>query len=235
MDFESKLKDRTAPIAIDFDTKKNVLLIAFAGLRHQLGFPMFEFNNITSGLKDINKIYLRDQQNVWFHRGLPNAGANIDGIADFLRKYTTHQSTQRIIIFGNCGGGYAALLFGHLLQASEVHAFAPKTFLNPIRRLIQNDIPYRNQIRFLLRLLFRGQRKYFDLKKVLLASPREHQNLHIHYLSNHRIDNLHALRMKVIASIHLHPYQYEQHNLIKDLKQSGKLSEIIEKAIELKN
>lgn len=235
MDFESRLKDKTSSIAVDFDTTKNVLLIAFAGMGHELGFPMFEFNNITSGLKNINKIYLRDLHNLWFHRGLPSVGENIESIADFLRQYTTHPSTQRIVIFGNSGGGYAALLFGDLLQASEIHAFAPKTFINPIRRLIQNDIPAGNRMRILLRLFFRGQRKYFDLKKVLHASTRRRENLHIYYSSGHKIDHLHAFRMKSISGVHLHPYKHEQHNLIKHLKQSGKLSEIIEKAIELKN
>ncbi len=234
MDFESTLKDKTTSIAVDFDTEKNVLLIAFAGLGHELGFPMFEFNNITSGLKNINKIYLRDLRNLWFHRGLPNVGNNIESVAHFLRQYTTHPSTQRIVVFGNSGGGYAALLFGDLLQASEIHAFAPKTFINPIRRLMQNDIPTGNRMRILLRLLLRGQGKYFDLRKILLASSEPRGKFHIHYSSSHRIDHLHAERMRSIHGIHLHPYQHGGHQLIRSLKKNGELTKIIEQAILLK-
>jgi len=90
MDFELQLNDKTAPIAIDFDKAKNVLLIAFGGLAHKIGVPMFEFNKITSGLKNINKIYVRDKNRLYYHRGLPNVGNNIDSIANYLRQYRTH-------------------------------------------------------------------------------------------------------------------------------------------------
>lgn len=233
MSFESSLKDQTVPIAIDFDTKQNVLLLAFGGLAHQLGFPMFEFNKSISALKNVNKIYLRDHHKLWYHRGMPHVGANIEGIAAFLQQYTMHPSTQRTIIFGTSGGGYAALLFGHILQADEVRAFSPKTFINPIRRIIHNDIPPGGQPQTLLWLLLHGQRKYFDLKKVFLAAPQKKRNFHIYYSANHKIDNLHAIRIRSIPGVHLHSYQHGQHNLIKGLKQSGKLSEIIERATRL--
>ena len=235
MDFESRLKDKTVPIAIDFDTKKNVLLLAFGGLARQLGLPMFEFNKITSGLKNINKIYLRDQYRQWYHRGLPDVGDNIESIATFLQQYTTHQSTHRVVVFGNSGGGYAAMLFGHILQVDEVHAFAPRTFIGPIKRLIHNDLPFGSEMQIFLRLFFHGQWKYFDLKKVFLASPKNKRNIHVHYSSGHKIDNLHASRMRSVAGVHLHPYQYERHDLVKHLKRNGKLSQIIERAILLEN
>jgi len=231
MDFESLLNDKTTPVAIDFDEKKHVLLLAFGGLANKIGFPMFEFNKITSGLKSINKIYLRDQNRLWFHRGLPDVGDDIESIATLLRQYTTHQSTHKVIVFGNSGGGYAALLFGHILQVDEVHAFAPKTYINPIKRLFQNDLPPGDQIQILLKLLFHGQREYFDLKKVFETSLNNKGEFHIYYPSGYKNDNLHASRMKNAPNVHLHPYKHHKHNLIKVLKRSGELTEIIKRAI----
>lgn len=231
MDFQSSLKDPAIPIAIDFDSKKNVLLLAFGGMIDQIGFPMFEFDKITRGMEKANKIYLRDEHRLWYHHGLPNLGENIDEIAVFLRQYTTHPSTQRIVVFGNSGGGYAALLFGHILKVDEVHAFGPRTFINPIKRLLHFDRVVRKRLFSMFRLFFRGQRKLFDLKKVFLSSPESKVNYHVYYPTNHRIDKIHATRMKSIPGFHLHPYQHNKHNLIRMLKQSGELKEIIEQSI----
>lgn len=232
VDFKSSLKDPAAPIAVDFDPRRKVLLLVFSGLAGRLGVPLFEFNKLTSGMKKINKIYLRDGQQLWYHRGLPNVGDNIDGIATFLRQYTAHQSTQRLVVIGNSAGGYAALLFGHLLQADEVHAFAPKTFIDPVKRIIHRDTP-RHATPTWRQLFFYGQRKYFDLKPVLRQARSNKRNFHLYYSSAHPIDCLHATRMKSLPGIHLHAYHYGHHNLIRNLKHNGELGQIIERAIQI--
>lgn len=231
MDFQTGLIDQSVPITIDFDPKQNVILLIFGGLAQKIGMPFFEFNNITSGLSRANKIFLRDEYRLWYHLGLPDVGKDIDAVASFLQQYTTHPSTQKIIAIGNSGGGYAALLFGTILEADEIHAFSPKTFINPIKRIINNDIPPKTGSKHLLKLFLHGQRKYFDLRKVFLSSTPHKGNFHIYYAENNKKDTLHATHMKSIPGIHLHPFHYNQHSLIRFLKQSGRLSEIIEHAI----
>lgn len=73
MNFESDIKNTSLPIAIDFDSQRQTLMLAFGELAHQLGMPMFEFNKITSELAGVNKIYLRDNYRIWYHRGLPTS------------------------------------------------------------------------------------------------------------------------------------------------------------------
>ncbi len=231
LDFQSGLMDESVPIAIQFDSKSSVLLLIFSGLAQRINMPFFEFNNITGGLDHVNKIYLRDTYRFWYHRGLPNVGNDIDEIANFLRQYTTHPSTRKTVIFGNSGGGYAALLFGHILGVDEVHAFSPKLFIDPIKRVMNNDFPPKTSISHLFSLYLHGQRKYFDLQKVFLSPVPQKGNFHIYYSKNNKIDHLQAKRMKSIPGIHLHPFQHDRHNLIKLLKRRGKLRKIIEKAI----
>lgn len=223
----------SVPISIDFEANKNVLLLAFGGLHNQLGMPSFEFSQITSEIKTINKIYLRDYSRLWYHRGLPNVGNNIAAIAACLQQYTTHSSTKKTIVLGNSGGGYAALLFGHILQADEIHAFSPKTSINPIQRIMNYDIQKLRKFVSFFELYRYGERKYFDLKPVFFAAYPQKRNVHIYYARQNRIDAFHALRMKSIPGIHLHPFQYNKHNLIKILKQNGELKAIIEQAISL--
>jgi len=235
-DFESSIADPAAPIAVDFDPGRNVLLLAFGGLAGQLGFPMFEFNRLTSGLKTANKIYLRDPHNSWYHRGLPGLADSIEGIVSLLRQYTTHESTKRCVVFGNSGGGYAALLFGHVLQVDEVHAFSPKTLIDPIKRLKLRDVPPPGfQMRDWWWLVRHGDRKYFDLKDTLAATPRGTGTFHVYYSARHRTDRLHATRLESISGIRMHSYPLAHHGLIRTLKKSGELGQIIERAMQQKS
>jgi hypothetical protein len=231
-DFESSINDPTTPIAIDFDASRNVLLLAFGGLAGRIGFPMFEFNRLTRGLQTTNKIYLRDPYNAWYHRGLPGIGADLEGVASFLKQYTKHPSTRRSIAVGNSGGGYAALLFGHLLGVDEIHAFSPKTFIDPIERLKARDVPPGFQLRDWWWLIRRGERKYFDLKDVLSQSPSCKPTVHVYYSAHHRIDRLHANRIESVGGIHAHAHPHRRHGLIQLMKKSGELAEILERAVQ---
>jgi len=241
MDFESQLKDKTVPIAIDFDKKKFVLLITFGGMALNRGFPIFEFNKITNGLKSINKIHLRDRHKWWYHRGLDGVGDNIEDIAIFLRQYTTDPSTQKVVVFGNSVGGYAALLFGYILKADVIHAFVPKTFINPVKRYMCNDPLPSGQFfslyyfKFWFSLFTHCQRNFFDLKKVFKKIENNKSKFHIHYPSKSKKDCLHALRMKSIPNFYFHQYEYDRHNLIRFLRKKGLLKEIIDQAILIQN
>jgi len=230
LDFEVNLRNPKCPVAINFTPNNNLLMVAFAGQAGQLGMQMFEFSNITYGITNINKIFLRDPNRLWYHHGLPNIGNNIDDIALFIRQYSSHQSTKRIVMFGNSGGGYAALLFGHLLNANEVHVFSPKTFINPILRILNNDTVERN---LMIKLLFskKVMRKYFDLKKVFIKSINYTRNFHIYFAMDNKIDNMHATRISSIDGVYMHPYKYGKHNLIRLLKESGELTNIIHQSV----
>lgn len=231
MDFESSLKDPAVPIAADFSQDRSMLLITFGGFSQQLGIPIFEFNRITDSFENLNRIFLRDTMQMWYHLGLPGVGENIDGIAGHLREYTSHPSTRRVIVFGNSGGGYAAILFGYLLQADQVHAFAPRTFIHPLQRLVHLDLP-RSSPQNMARLLLRGQRNYFDLRQVLTGRPNFKTRYHVYFSTADRVDTLHGTHIEPVPQVSLHQYADGQHDLIKKLKQDGRLGRIIEQALQ---
>lgn len=224
-DFDTSLIDELDPLAADFHPGRADLLIAFGGLARRIGIPMFEFNRITSHLEHWNKIYLRDQHALWYHAGLRGLGNNIDEITAGLRYYRHHPATRRVVTIGNSGGGYAALLFGSLLGADEVHAFSPKTSLHPLRRLLSGED--RHLRHNFLRLFLRGQRKYLDLLPVL-ARTEARTIYHIYYSENHPVDRQQALYLSTLPNVCLHPYPYNDHSLIKRLKTSGELRKILD-------
>jgi hypothetical protein len=89
------------------------------------------------------------------------------------------------------------------------------------------------QIRDWWWLICHGERKYFDLKKVLSEPSRRKRVIHVYYAARHRIDRLHANRIESIGGVLTHPYPSGEHALIKQLRSSGELGQIMERAIQL--
>lgn len=227
--FESSINDFSKPVAIDFEASRNILLLAFAGFAGKMGIPMFEFVNITRQLANINVIFLRDCKQFWYQHGLPGIGKNVDDIVEFLRKYTQHASTKRVVTIGNSGGGYAAILFAHLLQVDECHAFSPKTFINPIGRILEGNFKYVTR-RLRLAISSQAQKKYFCLRKVLENDPRKKPYIHLYFSQGFKNDTSHASRLQGVPCIQLHPMDHDKHNLIRILKKRGDLDRIIHDA-----
>jgi hypothetical protein len=108
-----------------------LLVIAFAGMASGLNeLANFEFGK-TTGPMDCSKIFCRDKYHAFFHLGFKNSKeiTNINQIAARLQELIDEMSPSRISCIGVSAGGYAALLFGHLLEADTVHAFGPQVML----------------------------------------------------------------------------------------------------------
>lgn len=223
-------RSKDAPIATDFSSESNTLLIAFGGLKGGIGRILpFEFFNLTKDI-DTKKIYVRDLSLAWYHRGLPKVAKNIDGIAKHLKGLINKSGAAKVVCVGNSAGGYAALLFGHLVGANTVLAFAPQTFISKRERQVHKDTRWEgNQIRNAHGSPTK-QEKYFNLKRVLGGRTK----YHIYYQRKSRLDKIHAERMKVIKNISLHSHDEGggDHYLVVHLKKSGKLKRILENALK---
>ena len=87
-----------------------------------------------------------------------------------------------------------------------------------------------------LRLLFnpRAERKYFDLRRVLSARPNGRSQFHIYYAVDHASDRRHALRMQAVPQVTLHEYAYSRHNLVRMLRDTGQLQDLVAAALRLR-
>ena len=230
--FEELIRNGAPPLTIDFTPDRPVLFIAFGGMAARAGRALFELSQVSAGLP-INRLFLRDVNRLWYHGGLPGLGANIDGVARSLQKLVARQEPRRVVVFGNSGGGYAAMLFGHLLRADEVHAFAPQVFVSPLRRLLLRDVRRLTRSR-MIALFFdcRAQRKYFDLTRVLSAGSGATTH-HIHYPTGQRMDRFHAELLRGLKVVILHPYPVAHHGLMRTLRDNGRLRRILLEAMQL--
>lgn len=218
-------RSKDAPMATDFSSKSDVMLVAFGGLKGGIGRILpFEFFNLTKDI-DTKKIYVRDLSLAWYHKGLPGIAKNIDGVAKYLGGLVKKSGAKKVIVVGNSAGGYAALLFGHLIDADVVLAFAPQTFISQRERKTHKDTRWEGaQIRNAHNSSTR-QEKYFNLKRVLGG----HTKFHIFYQRKSTLDKIHAERMRVVPTVVLHPRDEGggDHYLVVHLKKNGVLKKIL--------
>jgi len=221
-EFKAGIKGHDQSAVMDLSHPGKPMIIAFGGLRGALGVPPFEFFKLTDDLL-VNKIYLRDLDQLFYHSGLLGISENIDETVAFLKQQIAESGANKVVIFGNSMGGYAALLFGVLLGADVVHAFVPQTYIHEsnsedgyeiIRDVCEN---------------FSDQ--YFDLKNVI----QSHDNtcaLNIYFDSNYERDNKNAMHVKKSKKVVLHSFDDGGHDLTKIFKKSGKLREIIMSSLD---
>jgi pimeloyl-ACP methyl ester carboxylesterase len=230
-DFESRIQDKTAAIAEDFSSDSDVLIVALGGFAGGMGIPPFEFFKITSEY-DTNRVFVRDIPQAMYHVSLPEVPGGVDGLVARINEQRRAHGIRRTVVVGNSGGGYGALLVGALLEADEVLAFSPVSFIGPLGRLVHRD--RRAPMMFLRAWLSRdGNWRYFDIKNVLRTHARN-SAFHIYYCSTGeygRLDTTHAMRLAGFPNVSIYRFDSGGHNLVKLLRDEGKLDGILRRAL----
>jgi pimeloyl-ACP methyl ester carboxylesterase len=227
MAFKSALAGEAGFVS-SLDEPGNVALVLFGGINRQIGMPPFEFFRLTQDLP-VKKIFLRDHEQAWYHRGVTGAGNSIDEVAECLGQLLSQAKVDKVVTTGNSMGGYAALLFGNLLGATEVVAFSPQTFLSRRRRAVHFDRRWRRQMAD-VHAAPSNEPAYFDLGPMF----RHYSGstvFHVHYSTKSRQDQAHARQLRHCPSVALHAYPHGGHGLVTSLRESGELQPILQEAV----
>ncbi len=219
--------DRSLALVTDFSQQSDRMLISFGGIKGFRVIPPFEFFNLTQALP-AKKIFVRDFSQSWYQAGLPGLADSVEGIAAYLREQIKAQGTKRLVLLGNSMGGYAALLFGALLDADVVLAFAPQTYLGLGRRLQTGDLRWFKQLR-------RAEKNcktplFLDLRAFLGSLPPRRGSYHLYYSRNEIWDYFHARHLRG-TFVQLHESRGSGHRLVRDLRDSGQLQQILVEAL----
>jgi hypothetical protein len=223
----------------DFSIDSEVILITFGGGWFKPGGARFALINSTSDFP-VKKLYVRDPRFAWYHQGLPEIGGSIHDIALFLQKKIKEQDAQKVVMTGGSMGGYAALLFGWLVEADQVHAFNPVTVISPVKRFLNGDF-FRLEwkplkFRLLMRSVYKSpkfSKRFSDLKGLFGIRDVKTQ-FHIHFSYQSRMDRRHATRMGVFPNVILHGYNEKIHSL-KMLKKNGRLEKILLDSLKIQS
>jgi radical SAM superfamily enzyme YgiQ (UPF0313 family)/pimeloyl-ACP methyl ester carboxylesterase len=203
----------------------HALLIAFGDMFGGFGMSSARFTDLIAPLPS-HQLLLKDPYHAWYQKGLPGVGDNPRDIARFLAKLCRLLRVDRLVTIGNSAGAYAAMLFGVLLQANEVHAFGPQTRLTHMR----NAPRYPQYLARLIREHGDGL-PFRDLGFLLNHYPHPKTRIHIYYSQLDRLDRRHAQTVRAMRSVTLIPRPMIGHELMTIFVKNGLLPKVLMSAV----
>jgi hypothetical protein len=211
--------DESLGMIYDLEPDSRRMIVAFAALPGEnLDVRPFAFHTMMAEI-DVKVAFLRDHLEAWYHRGVAGVGDTIDAVAEFLRDFA--RNADETVMIGGSSGGYAALLFGALLNR-EVHAFMPQTFIDPELRRLHSDNRFRREFETLPPYI---DPRYADLRPVVAGSRAR---VHVYYSTGHPLDSLHAERLGHLDNVTLHGFDWHSHLLLRELRDRGWLGPFLE-------
>lgn len=216
----------------DMEAASPVLAVAFGGIAMSVGgIPPFEFFRVLNETAPAKKLLLRDSSQSWYHRGVEGVGPDIAGVEAGIRRIVERERPRKLVTLGASAGGYAALLFGRLLGADEIHAFGPQTFIGPGLRLRHLDYRW-GRLWTSLMLSGRYQPRYGDLYRVFKRTPSGSRVV-VHYCDGDRFDDAHARRLGRHPDVELRRYEEGGHFIVKHLRDSGRLQPLLRELLSV--
>ena len=186
----------------------DTLIVTFAGYDKTFGgIPRFVFFNfLETNFKNVSKQFYADVLSCSYHNGIYGVSKNIDQSVVFLRNAV--KGYKNVIFVGISSGGYAAILFGSLLNISSVVAFVPQTIK---RKYV--DEKYRD-----LNTFINTQTKYYLYGNTSISDVNSPHNIsHCERIEHH--PNVILTKVTELD--------------LKKLRDSGELYSIFKKAISL--
>lgn len=125
-------------------TTKDLIIVSFGGVALKMqGIPPFEFLNHLSKNFDYDMLFFVDPKTKWYHLGIDGISNDIPSTAEYIGKRIS--GYKKVIFLGISAGGYAAILFGSLLNVNHVIAYTPQTLHLDLTDVRYRDIkPYIN-------------------------------------------------------------------------------------------
>ena len=192
----------------------DTLIVSFGGYAQKFGgIQPYEFLSfLNKNFPKTDKLFLKDTYCSNYHRGIRGISTSVETTVDFLKTkinvvdISGNSIYRKVLFLGNSAGGYAALLFGSLLNVNFILAFVPQTilYLEDKNPLYKNLAPFINEVT-----------KYYVYGDL---SVKDHKDPH--HISH--CENINKFNVTVIRKDHID---------LKKLRDSGELKNIIEDII----
>ena len=195
------------------------VLLVFSHTNYPKG--KFAMTNILKNI-GVTTIYVNCQKNSWYQQGLEGVSSNIDETVEVLHKIINELRPEKVYCTGMSMGGYAALLFGLLLNVDAILAFTAEILIGEeyARSYYSNDSKKYDYRYKSLGNLIRENKKtqiygvygiydFIDLSLLWTISDQivGNKKVHIFYTSgNHQVT-----------------YRLDIHSIVNSLLKKGKL------------
>jgi len=208
---------------------KKPLIVCFGGYWGGFGGPVFEFKNfLSSNFDNCDFIFIRDLQQAWYFKGMDVkdfniAAKNTDDNFEVLKNILKREKYSKVIFLGNSMGGYAAILYGILLNVDCVLSFSTQTFISSEKRKKHGDDRWSEQINSLHKSV--KHHKHFDLFN--LRKQNYKTTIRIFIGSEDKLDAIHGENIKEMKNVSI-CIEKGNHHHIKRLRNNGRLYEILQ-------
>jgi len=224
------------------------LVIAF-GFVSWTTRPAFDFYGRLRKLEQasgqhLNKILVRDSGNAWYHRRIAGLGNHVDETAQALRDLVRRIAPSTVTTLGQSMGGYAAVMYGLLLEAQQIVAFGPLSFLD-----VQQARLY-HELRWLPVMESLAQDPplsgYYDLAALCRARATGHTRMHLVFgtrpdaanggsgasaSESVNLDAMHAQRLAAFGRCTLHPFPQSGHAVVQHLIDTKRINGLLASCI----
>jgi len=190
---------------LKIENGSETLIVSFGGYAKQIGGILpFEFLNfLQTHFPETDKLFYIDIYRKTYHRGIKGISKNIPQTVKYLSEKI--KKYKSVTFIGNSGGGYAAILFGSLLNVQTVIAFIPPTVLHENNK----DPVYKD-----VRPFINSTTKYFIYGDTSISD-------HVHHIS-------HCEHIEDFPNVHVTRMEYIN---LKEMKFSGELFQIINQGV----
>lgn len=209
----------------------STLLLAFGGMKGKLDIPPFEFFGLT-GEMPIKRLFVRDLEQAWYHRGVRRHGATIPQVAADLERLLGNHRIERLVVVGTSAGGYAALLFGSLLGADRVLCFGPQTSIDLDVLGAMDDHRWDERIGE-LRSAGDLDSAWTDLRSALPKARVAETRYELFFDDSYLPDRLHAERLDGIEGVQLRPVAGGEHEVARQMRKTGELERVLRGALDV--
>ena len=210
---------------LDGTAGSTTMIISFAVFPAPGGKSAFDFVRATNPLQ-VQKLFLRDPNMMWYQKGTPGVGNDVPAVVEYVRGVIVRGGVTRVVMIGNSGGGFSAILFGALVGADEIHAFNP-----PTKLLEESDTSCPEQLNQLA--AERGLTSpYLDLRRVLREHLQPKTKIYIHYSRGDGRDKRHARYLVEFPNVQLIQYPFVSHHVARFFAERAMLSPLLQAAVD---
>jgi hypothetical protein len=208
---------------LDNGASSDILMISFAVFPAPGGKSAFDFRRATSPL-GVKRLFLRDPHMVWYQKGTPGISDDVPGVVEFLKNQIAQEKVKRVVMIGNSGGGFSALLFGALVGVDEIHAFNPPTRLRE-----RDDTSAPDQLEALELEKGKGI-PYLDIRDMFRQHLKPETQVYIHYSRGESRDKRHARYLREFPNVHLIEYPFVSHHVARFFAERAMLTPLLNAA-----
>lgn len=218
--------DSDADVQIIPKTGAETTVVAFCDFRQRFNMPVNTLYHVWLSHLPANVVILRDFERMLYLLGIGSVGP-LDASITKIREILLSLGTKKTVTIGNSAGGFGALHYGALLDASASVVFAPPVNIPHTVNNLRKRARLRNG---LVEMRDAGRIEWPDMPAIFHAKPNIRAEIFYGELND--LDRTHAEHMAGLDNVKLTMIEGATgHGLLGMVAEQGKLEAALDDAV----